>query len=191
LQGRAEWAASVLVSGHAHDSDAGDLALRIEAEQNAGRIAAREYQLHFVECLIVYRALLNDFAADQRRPVFVEVVRHRLHRVIGQLGAIGSGILRAVDLTRLHLRKTLKRKGPHAVLRRHASRRRRVGAGRGGMADRKRSDQHEPADAAQPCGTFSGCRIGYLPHACASSERAWPKPPPSLLPAAATSASLY
>src|SRR5258708_36933230 len=103
-------------SRHAHDSDAGDPALRVEAEQKAGRIAARAYKLHLVECLVVYRALLHDFSADRRRPVLVELVRDRLYRGIGQLGAIGDGVLRAVDLARLHLRKPLKRQGPHAVL---------------------------------------------------------------------------
>ena len=48
-----------LVSSHAHDRDAGDLALDVEAEQKAGRITAREDQLYFVECLVVYRTLLH------------------------------------------------------------------------------------------------------------------------------------
>jgi hypothetical protein len=40
------------VSCHAHDTDAGDLALRIEAEEKAGRIAARKVKLYQVECLL-------------------------------------------------------------------------------------------------------------------------------------------
>jgi hypothetical protein len=135
------------VSRHVQDSDAGDLALGVEAEEKAGRIAAREYQLHLVESLVVYRALLHDFGAQRRRPVLVEMVRHRLHRVIGQLGAIGGGVLRAVDLTRLHLRKPLKRKGPHVVLGRHAGRRRRVGVRGGNTACQKHGDQHGPTEA--------------------------------------------
>jgi hypothetical protein len=35
----------LLVSGQAHNDSAGDLALRIEDEQKAGRIASREYRL--------------------------------------------------------------------------------------------------------------------------------------------------
>src|SRR5258707_8303350 len=57
--------------------------------------------------------LLHDLGTDRRRPVLVEVMRHDLHCGIGQLGAIGSCVLSAVDLTRLHLRKPLKRQSPH------------------------------------------------------------------------------
>src|SRR5258708_19862652 len=56
--------------------------------------------------------LLHDLGTDRRRPVLVEVMRHGLHCGIGQLGAIGSCVLSAVDLTRLHLRKPLKRQKP-------------------------------------------------------------------------------
>jgi hypothetical protein len=44
------------VSCHAHYTDAGDLALRIEAEEKAGRIAARKVKLYQVECLLPNRA---------------------------------------------------------------------------------------------------------------------------------------
>jgi hypothetical protein len=44
------------VSCHAHYTDAGDLALRIEAEEKAGRIAARKVKLYEVECLFPNRA---------------------------------------------------------------------------------------------------------------------------------------
>ena len=40
---------------------------------------------HFVECLVVYLTLFHDFGADRRRPVLVEVVRHRLHRGIASI----------------------------------------------------------------------------------------------------------
>jgi hypothetical protein len=44
------------VSCHARYTDAGDLALRIEAEEKAGRIAARKVKLYQVECLLPNRA---------------------------------------------------------------------------------------------------------------------------------------
>jgi hypothetical protein len=51
-----------------------DLALGVEAEQQAGRIAAREITASLgraLERLVIYRALLHDFGADRRRPVKV------------------------------------------------------------------------------------------------------------------------
>src|SRR5215472_15523446 len=44
------------IPGHAHQIDAGDLALGIESDQQAGCIAAREDQLDQVECLVGYCA---------------------------------------------------------------------------------------------------------------------------------------
>jgi hypothetical protein len=107
-QARAEFDRLRSVSCHAHDRDAGDLALGVEAKQKAGRIAAREYQLHLVECLVVYRALLHDFGADRRRSVLVELVQHRLRRahrpiplvrvVLGiDPGIVGGKILHLVE----------------------------------------------------------------------------------------------
>jgi hypothetical protein len=45
---------SILISCHAHNSDASDFALGVEAEQKAGRIAAREDEFHDGECLISF-----------------------------------------------------------------------------------------------------------------------------------------
>jgi hypothetical protein len=98
------------------EGDAGDFALRIEAEEKAGRIAAREVELHQTECLVPYGAALENFGAPRRRSVVVEAARHVLHRAIRQLGAIRIGKLRAVDLACPHLRVPSKRKIRHAIV---------------------------------------------------------------------------
>ena len=61
---------------HAHDSDAGDLALGVEAERKGWlhRRVARPASLG--QCLVVYRAFCMYFSADRRRPIRVEVRRH-------------------------------------------------------------------------------------------------------------------
>ena len=56
------------VPRQAFDGDAGDLALDVEAKQNAGRVAAREDELHQVECLLVAFACLQNFGAERRCP---------------------------------------------------------------------------------------------------------------------------
>src|SRR5450631_2338414 len=91
------------VTGHALDGNAGDLALRVEAKQEAGRVAAGEDEFYYVEGLLTVLAGLHNFGAKRRRSVFVEVARHCLDRVIRHLGNEGGGILRAVHATSLHL----------------------------------------------------------------------------------------
>jgi hypothetical protein len=74
---RADSLVSVLVSGHAHDSDAGDLALDVEAEQNAGRIAARKpFKKRFATSLSVFVLLASihfmrriDWLATEQFPI--------------------------------------------------------------------------------------------------------------------------
>src|SRR5579863_5564583 len=43
---------SCSIPGHAQNDDAGNLSLRVEAEQETGGVAARERNLYFVECLV-------------------------------------------------------------------------------------------------------------------------------------------
>src|SRR5260370_39123891 len=60
---RGRRSAAKSVTRHALNADTGDLAISIEAEQKARRIAAREYEFHQVECPVLYRAFLHDFGA--------------------------------------------------------------------------------------------------------------------------------
>ena len=57
------------VSCHAHETDAGNLAFHVEAEQEARRVAARKENLHDVECLLSDRAGLDNLRIRWRRPV--------------------------------------------------------------------------------------------------------------------------
>src|SRR5258708_7780442 len=104
------------VSRHTQETDAGNLALRIEAQQKAGRIAARKDNLHHVECLLPDRVGFQNLGMRWRRSVFVllEVPRRCLHHVIRQLSTVVGGQLRTIDLTRSHLAEPFKRKGFHA-----------------------------------------------------------------------------
>ncbi len=56
---------AILVPCHALNTDTGNLALVVETEQKARRIAAWEYEFHQVECLVLYRALFHDFGAQR------------------------------------------------------------------------------------------------------------------------------
>jgi hypothetical protein len=124
------------VSRHTHETDAGDLALRVEAEHEARRVTTREDNFDDVECLLSDRAGLDNLGNRRRRPVRVlfEVLRRRLHQVIGELGIVLGRQLRTIDLACLHVGVPFKRKGFHAFLRLHAGSRRR-GVERGGDAD--------------------------------------------------------
>jgi hypothetical protein len=72
------------VPREAADGDARDLADRIEAEQRAGGVAAREDDFQHSEVLIAFSLRLHDFCALRRRAVFIEVVRHSHDRLVGQ-----------------------------------------------------------------------------------------------------------
>jgi hypothetical protein len=52
----------VSIPRHAHDIDASDLALRIEAEEHGAGIAAREQPLHQVQYLVIDRAASRTWA---------------------------------------------------------------------------------------------------------------------------------
>ena len=49
---------SLSVPCHTYEIDTGDLAVRIEADEHCGRIAARENELYQVECLLTSCAAL-------------------------------------------------------------------------------------------------------------------------------------
>src|SRR5215467_11689831 len=53
---------------HADEIDASDLPVRVEAYEKAGRIAAREDELHQIKVLVCYRAALQNFGAPRRCP---------------------------------------------------------------------------------------------------------------------------
>jgi hypothetical protein len=131
------------VSRHTHETDAGNLALRVEAEQKAGRVAAGKDKLYDVECLLSDRAGPQNLSTRRRRPVLVllEIPRHCHARRHPQVGIVVGSQLRTVDLTRAHLGEPRKCQCFDAVLRRCAGRRRR-GDKRGcGATCQKRSDQ--------------------------------------------------
>ena len=131
------------VSRRTHEIDAGNLALRVEAQQKAGRVATRKEKLYHVECLLSDSAGLQNLGTERRRPVVVllKEARHCLHRVIGQLGIVLGGQLRTVDLTGLHLGEPLEPKGFDAFLCPHAGERRRAGQRSREATCQKRSHQ--------------------------------------------------
>jgi hypothetical protein len=100
------------VTRHAQETDAGNLACCVEAEQQTGCIAALEDKLHLLECLIRDRPHSHNLGMSRRRPIVVrlEVPGHSLHCSIRELGAVVGGQLRTVDLTSLHLGEPFKRK---------------------------------------------------------------------------------
>src|SRR5215472_10633442 len=125
------------IPGHAHEIDARDFALGIEADKKAGRIAAREDELHQIKCLVCYRAVLQDFGARRRGTVQIDLAGHPPYRIIGQLGTVCSGQLRAIEFARLHLFVPPQRKSLDVV------RRRRVGERQHTTARQQRRDQHQ------------------------------------------------
>ena len=83
----------------AADTNGGDLARCVEAEQPAGSVAARKDEFHDVEGLLVDPAGLHNLGTQRRCSVAIEGVRHRLDSVVGHLGAVGAYCERSVRPT--------------------------------------------------------------------------------------------
>ena len=68
VEGEAKQLSVLSVSCQAYDIDAGNLARHVEAEQEAGRIAAREDYLHDVKRLFIDLPVSHNVGADRRCP---------------------------------------------------------------------------------------------------------------------------